>query len=249
MTTSPFNEAPFVAPVATVSSSIDTTAGDAYRQGVELTLDRYYQMGPVKIHAGEPRHELRPNTAGEPSDLVFQDTRFFEEIDVFDPVLYMTRNISINHLSYVVAFRASTVAKFAYDGIIEPFAIRTVVTFQSVNQNLEPHSIKGSVESANFNALVHADRVVSVQKFNEITLGSHPFEDNVDAIFDIPVNVGYFPMETRSVSPFNDTQLKSGQIVSDEMEDDLKARIREMSPETDNYIPFDSVNSTTGFDD
>lgn len=33
--------------------AMDTSGFDAYRQGVELTQEKYYQMGSFKIHSGE----------------------------------------------------------------------------------------------------------------------------------------------------------------------------------------------------
>lgn len=250
MSIAPFNESPEVIIKPVSSSSINTTETDPYRQGVELTQEKHYQAGPVKIHAGEPGHQLRPNTAGEPAaGTLFPDDMFFQEIDMFDPVLYMTNNVDFSFLSQKIAFRASTTTDgFNYDGIIEPLAIRTVVTFMSVNASLEPHSVHGSVESANFNPFIHADRIVDVQKFLEVTVGSFPFEDNTDSMNDMPLNVGYFPMETRRIFPFDDSQLKIGHF-SLSTDDEMRQRVTEMNPGIDNYIPFDCVNPATGFYD
>ena len=250
MAIQPFNESPTVIVKSVSSSSIDTREVDAFRQGVELTQEKHFQEGPVKIHAGEPGHQLRPNTAGEPAaGTLFPNDMFFQEIDIFDPVLYMENNVDFSFLSQKIAFRASTTTDgFNYDGVIEPFAIRTVVTFMSINASLEPHSIHGSVESANFNPFVHADRIVGVQKFAEVTVGSFPYEDNTDSMNDMPLNVGFFPMESRRTFPFDDSQLKNGNF-SSSTDDEMRQQIILMNPGSDNYVPFDSVNPVTGFYD
>jgi hypothetical protein len=250
MTTSPFNEspAPYITP--THSSSIETRATDPYRQGVELTMERHFHEGPVKIHAGEPGHQLRPNNVGEQPETLFPNARFFQEIDVFDPVLYLSGNIRSEILSGEVALRASTTTDgLSFDGTIEPFTIRSIVTFRSGVFAEEPHAFRGNVESANFNTFVHADRIVSVQRFNEVTYGLHPYDDKVNSVNELPVNELHVPIDTRLIRPFDDAQLKSGQYVTGSMPSEMQDYLKQMNPDTENYVPFGNVKSVTGFDD
>lgn len=249
MAYAPFDESPARTVYSTTSGSINTDALDPYRQGVELTRDKFYQMGPVKIHSGETNHLVRQNNVGEPTETLFPNQTNFLEIDIFDLLTYMQRDVSQSVLSTFIAFRASrTVEWSVMDGIIEPLSIRPMVTFTSLYSPIEPHQVRGNVEGGNYSIIIHSDRVLQVQRFNELHLGSDPHIDSVDVTNGAPVDIPYVPAYDRSVKPFDDSQIKSGLIVTSSMPSDIRNYLLQMDPDSDNYVPDGYISSTTGWD-
>lgn len=101
------------------SGSIDTSAVDKYRQGIELTQDKHFVAGIVKIWSGYPYHEL-PQTAFGELTRVFDDEPF-EEKRKFDTTDY------ISHSSQKSSFERFTrdMLRRDRDGAIEVFDIRS----------------------------------------------------------------------------------------------------------------------------
>jgi hypothetical protein len=252
MAFSPFSEGPTVVRRITTanSNSIGTADVDPFRQGVELTLPEHYTKGIAKIHAGEPGHQLKQNNAGEFPDAIYPNNTFFSETDVFDPVVFVRRDINFDTLSPILAFKAfSTTEVTIMDGVIEPLTIRDEVQFSSIDVPLIPHSTKGNLEGANFNPRVNADRVVTVQKFKEKRGRFFGYEDNVDTFNGFPVSLGFFPNDERRVLPFNDAQPSFGQFITGSFSSEMKAALYRMKPDSENYVPFGSVSETAGWDD
>lgn len=248
----PFSEGPTtVKRITTVNSnSMDTTQVDPFRQGVELALPRHFVQGIAKIHAGEPGHQLKQNNAGEFPDAIYPNNTFFTETDVFDPVIFVKRDVDFNILSPILAFKAfSTTEVTIMDGVIEPFTIRDEVQFSSIDVPLIAHSTKGNLEGGNFNPRVNADRVVTVQAFLEKRGKFFGYEDNVDTFNGFPVSLGFFPNDDRRVQPFNDNQPGFGRYVTGSFSSDMKAAIYKMKPDSENYVPFGFVAETAGWDD
>lgn len=252
MAFSPFSEGPTVVRRITTanSNSIGTADVDPFRQGVELTLSKYYTQGTVKIHAGESGHQLKQNNAGESPDTIYPNNVFFTETDVFDPVVFVQRDVNFYTLSPILAFKAfSTTEATIMDGVIEPFTIRDEVQFSSIDVPLIPHSTKGSLESGNFNPRINADRVVTVEKFNGRRRTFFAYEDNVDTFNGFPVSLGFFPNDQRVIVAFDDSQPGLGRMLSSRFPSDIKREILRMNPNTDSYIPSGSIAATAGFDD
>lgn len=111
------------------SSSISTTNIDGYRQGVEITTQRHFDYGIVKIHAGEKRHEIKQNSFG----LTRFNLKTFVDYDRHDPVTFIntryTRNVDDSD-SYLI------------DGAIEVFTIRK-------RTKADDKNIKGMLQSGN----------------------------------------------------------------------------------------------------
>lgn len=245
----PFNETP-AQPVRNNSSgSINTSEIDQYRQGVELTMNKFFQSGPVKIHSGEENHILRQNSVGEMRESLFQETTFFQEVDVFDPTTFLQRQVSNNSLSDVLAFRASTTTNgITFDGVIEPLTIRQQITFMSAYSPIEPHLVRGNVEGGNFNLLSNSDKVVIVQKFSGVTFGTNPHVDRVDNVNSKPIDIPFAQKNIHLIKAFDDTQEKSGVILTGSMGTDLQGYLRLMSPDSENYVPDGFISSTSGWD-
>lgn len=252
MSFTPFYEGPVtVVRVTRVNSnSIDTSQLDKFRQGVELTQNQFYVEGIAKIHAGEKNHQLKQNNVGQLPESIYPNSTLFTETDVFDPIVFVKRDVNFSALSPVLAFKAFSVSEITVmDGIIEPLTIRDEIQFSSIDVPLIPHSTKGNIEAGNFNPRVNSDRIVTVQKFSEKRARILAYEDNVDTFNGFPVSLGFFPNDERVIVPFNDTQLTKGRFVTGSFGSDIIAVMYRTNPNSDNYIPFGSVSETAGFDD
>lgn len=252
MAFAPFKEGPTTVRRITTanSNSIDTRAIDPFRQGVELTRHIYHGMGLAKIHAGETDHQLRQNNVGEQPLAIYPNSTLFTETDVFDPVVFVRRDVNFDTLSPVLAFKAySTAQEAVTDGVIEPLTIRDEIQFSSIDVPTIAHSTKGSLESGNYNSRVAADRIVTVQRFADKRSQFLPYEDNVDTFNGFPVSLGFFPNDPRVVVPFNDSHSDRGRHITSSFTGDIRGALLKMNPDTDNYVPFGYFAETAGYDD
>lgn len=251
MSQKPFSEGPKPPKVYLLTSnSIDTTTIDPFRQGVELTEDKFYYRGIVKIHAGYEEHQLPQAQFGEQSQEIQPEKRFVD-IDYFNPLLYIVGKSGTKKsgLTYPIVFQHSLLNPGnVLDGTIEPLAIRHVAMFSSIDAPFEAHAFKGNLESGNFNGYIHSDRVVNIQKVKDVSRGISLYEDNVDNFNDSPINLGYFPNTSKTVSPFEDDQIKSGITLSNSMSGDIRSTLTQMSPASDNYVPSNYIRNVVGFD-
>ena len=215
-----------------ISNSMDTSAVDPFRQGIELTKPEYFQQGIMKIWSGRQGHTVDLNRYGQQDDELFPDKTYFEEVTAFDPVLsltdqYTNRPIIINS--------AINTNENGFDGIIEPLSIRRIATFTSIDAPFEPHSVKANMESGNFNLLRNADQVVSKYNFKEDFGGSNLFEDNVDMVGTIPTNIGFWPASSTKLLGFDDSRVRDGVILPISASADMQQALKAMNPPTDNY--------------
>jgi len=251
MSFAPFSEGPLGPKIhLTKSGSINTKFIDPFRQGIELTEDKFHCLGLVKIHAGYPRHTLPQTQFGEQSDEIIEQ-KLFVDVDYFNPLTYIEGKSGTKKsgLTYPIVFQHSILkAANVLDGIVEPFAIRHVAMFSSIDAPFEAHSVKGNLESGNYNSYINSDRVVDVQKNSDVTRGIHLFEDNIDNFNGSPINLGYFPNTSKVISPYEDEQIKSGVIVSEKMSESIVGTLTNMTPATDNYLPKNYTRSVVGTD-
>ncbi len=237
MTTIPFLEGknPLDTPVRTyVSNSMNTSAVDPFRQGIELTQDKHFQQGIAKIWSGMPGHVVDLNQYGQRDDEIFPNQRYFEEIAKFNPVLYLTDYYSNQP---VVIDSAVNTNEHGFDGIIEPLTIRKVIAFTSIDAPFEPHGTKANLESGNFNLFRNADQIISKYNFKEVSLGDHWYEDNVDMVGSIPTNLGFWPTITTRLLGFDDSQIRDGVILPISASLDMQEALKGMRPPTENYLP------------
>lgn len=215
------------------SNSIDTSGIDPFRQGVELTQKKYFQQGIAKIWSGNPGHTANIMDIGQKDDDLFPNQESFVETAPFNPVLYLG-----NYYSNQVVVINSPVNtnENGLDGIIEPLTIRRAVSFTSIDTPFEPHSIRGNLESGNFDLFSNSDQVISKVKISQETIGSAPYEDNVDMIGRIPTNLGYWPNATKKVGSFDDSQIKDGVMLPLSADGLIKEKLKDMSPATENYL-------------
>lgn len=154
-------------------TGIDTSAIDGYRQGVELTQQKHFDAGIVKIHAGEPGHVLRKNVFGQ--DRILFPEASFREVDYFNPVTFLETqggDALFNNLTYtypIITGDNDQLESYVFDGVIEPFPIREVAAFFSIEAPFQARSIKGSVMGGNSDQTGASDLVLTVYDFNNKT--------------------------------------------------------------------------------
>lgn len=223
-----------------LSNSIDTSEVDPFRQGVELTQAKHFQQGIAKIWSGVPGHAIEMVEIGQNDDEIFPEHRHYEEVERFNPVLYLT-DFYTNQV--VVIDSAVSMNESTFDGIIEPLTIRRVISFTSIESPFESHSVKGNLESGNWNPFHNSDQLISKYDITEINLGTNFYEDNADMTGQIPTNIGFWPALTTRVKAFDDSRTPDGTMISSRALEDMKEALKSMDPATDNYLPENFVSS------
>lgn len=228
------------------SNSIDTTSWDAFRQGVELTQEKYFYQGIVKIHAGEPNHELPQRQFGEQLESEIFPIPSFRDCDSVNSVIILSATFVLTGArpmtGYPQAIFKDTVQlqKNIFDGVIEPLAIRTVPAVSGTYSLFQVHLIRSNLESANYNRVTNSDRVVTVQKFSDITDGLRFFDDSSIVFNRIPKN-------SCLTNFFDDSQVKSGVILSLSMSVTMSADLLSGSPASDNYVATGYLSANKGY--
>lgn len=158
----------------TLTGSIDTTAIDPYRQGVELTLPGFFGEGIAKIWSGYPNHQVIQHEFGEVT--ITDPTTPFEERRKFATTDYLISGSRGQRKAYDFLTRKQIARTL--DGAIEPLMHRSgsVDGFPVLVQGP-----KGELESGNPTAFGDTDRIVD--EFVPARTGSmFAFVDGTDVI-------------------------------------------------------------------
>lgn len=228
------------------SNSIDTTPWDSYRQGVELTREGYYFKGIVKIHSGEPNHQIPQRQFGEQLESEIFPIQAFRDCDNVTSAIIMSATVVLTGArpmtGYPQAVFKTTIQNETniFNGVIEPLSIRTVPKISGTFQPIKDHLIQGNVESANFNRTSHSDRIIPVVKFSDKTVGLGFFEDSSITFNRIPKNA-------RTTNFFVDSQIKSGVILSLSMSTTMSSYVLSGSPASDNYVADGYQRPSNGY--
>lgn len=110
----------------TLTSSIDTIDVDAYKQGIEITSQRAYIAGFVKIYSGEAGHAMSRSDVGSDNDFT-NDITFREPVTVAETTI--DRNLTLN-------------------GMMEPFIIRDLITLKRHVRDV-PNLIRCNLQQGN----------------------------------------------------------------------------------------------------
>lgn len=231
------------------TSSINTSEIDAFRQGVEITQQKHFDAGVVKISAGEPGHVLAKNRFGE--DKNFRPEPYFEELDLFDPVAFLEAQEIDSFLYYnVITFPIITgdndqLENYWFDGVIEPMPIREIVSFFSTDVPFDARSPKADLMSGNEDTSRSSDQVLTIDTFKR-TEQQVPYLDMVDMIDGrYPLN-GYFQNRKAYLEPFIDKRLVLN--VTESLSDpEIQAAVSLMTGSTSNYITPDKLSATSGW--
>ncbi len=230
------------------TSSIETVTIDGYRQGVELTQQKHFDAGTVKIHAGEPGHVLRRNRYG--MDKNFRNDPRFEELDYFNPETYLrAQDLEAALFFSIITFPIITsdndqLENFLFDGVIEPLTIRARAAFFSIDVPFEAHEAKGAVMAGNTDTTNASDLVQTV--YRRDLMSQLPFLDQyADAVTFVEQeaseglassNIGFFNHEKAPTSPFVDIRFSRNVESSTVYDSDMDAALSLMSGSTENYI-------------
>lgn len=254
-----FREAEPVRPPRTVainSSSIDTSAIDKYRQGVELTHIKHYDAGIVKIHAGEPGHRWADHRYGLGRGFR-SEINEFEETNTFDAVAFIKdqEDGNIPSFSYPIVSRDYDGAdNYENDGIIEPLIIRAKASFFSIDTPFEAHDIRAMLMSGNPTQNVSSDYIVSIDyRINNPRYV--PFYDLIDMMGNIPTTA-YFDQTLASFPAFEEKEMINDypRDAYNNASDDVLTALQKMnsaigtgSLRLDNYVRYNQVAAPTGW--
>lgn len=217
------------------TSFIDTKSIDGWRQGVEITLQKHYDAGTVKILAGFPGHIYKQANFG--IDLL--DDLNHEGVFV-DPQTYtyapdiITKNIHKTHeLSTNLDGNGSLMS------VIEPLTKnRKLITARDADGILlkQGNVVKGSFGAGNSDPQNANDQIVDVYTFTT-TKKTRPYFDRRNP--DLNVDKKSI---TNNVVVYSD-------IVSEDSNDDvlIKSALRVMTGSRDNFISSKEVSCTCGY--
>ncbi len=247
-----FDEGPPPPPVLVVAvntSSIETVTIDGYRQGVELTQQKHFDAGLAKIWAGEPGHVLRRNRFG--MDKNFRNDPRFEELDYFSPEIYLrAQELDSPLLWDIITFPILTsdndqVENYIFDGIIEPFTIRSRASFFSIDVPFEAHELKGALMGGNTDTTLASDQIQTVYVYDlQQHIGYLDMVDMIDGQY--PLN-GFFRHDKTLLSPFTDARYPRNTALPTTYDDAMNAAISLMTGSTENYIGMNEKSATSGF--
>ena len=241
------------------TGSIDTSAIDQYRQGVEITQQSHWSSGILKIHAGETNHLLRRNTFGQDvpgiNDEQALNTSWYKDIDYFDPVKYIEAQTSgtfayISNLTFpIVTHDTDEIENFIFNGVIEPFAIRSVASFFSTHVGgYAANSVKGTVMAGNSDVRLASEPIVHVHRY-ETAYSTTPFLDMIDMIGNTPTEA-YFDNSVVAISPYDDAggsrEIEENSVHKRNAHD-MNSAISNLKFDTENYVPTGEVSPTSGF--
>jgi hypothetical protein len=230
------------------TSSIDTSEIDAFRQGVELTQQKHFDKGLVKIHAGEPGHVVKRNHYGLQKNYRVGPT--FEELDLFNPVTFIQAQSLLEPLYFnVLTFPIITsdnnqIENFDFDGIIEAMPIREVASFFSTEAPFIARSVKALLMDGNVDSNMGTEQIKTVDEFSVRT--NQAFLDLIE-MFGMFSTVGFFLHEKSPIRPFIDRRLPGNFTPTSFQPTSIRTALSQMKSATENYVNEDERSAATGW--
>lgn len=234
---------------SSLSGAMDTRGVDPYTQGVEITQQRQYDAGLVKIWSGEPGHKLLYTRFG--MDRNYFPDPGFAEMDYFNPVRYLEAQEHDSPLWWnIMTFPIVTgdndqAENFDFNGIIEPLSIRSLVAFFSTETPFEAHAVRANMVGGNINQIGGSDRILSVDYF-EPTREMIGFLDMIDMEANRPT-VGFFRHEFATLLPFKDERFVRNQPLEGSESPEAVAALSNMTGSTDNYVRHNQKSAACGW--
>lgn len=217
----------------------DTSAIDAYTQGVEITSQKRYDAGIAKIWSGEVGHELHTNRFG--MDKVTFPGTAFADIDYFNPTRFLEAQDAFspmwsNILTFpIIVGEDDRVENLNFDGVIEPLSIKRPAAFMSTDSPYEAHGVYGSFGTGNLDMNRASDQVLTVDYYEP--------SNKIGAFLDSDSHVND-AMAKRL--PFLDDRLVRNDVPVLEETTDMIASLSPMSGSTDSYIKHNQRSATCG---
>jgi len=237
--------------IATYRTSSDTSAIDQYRQGVELTTDRHYYGGIVKIHAGYPGHQIPTVNFGQRRIKTDQTTQF-KETDVFTTFSFIKKSeqyaVSSEVLAYsgsdpIVFTRTDAITSLNYDGVIEPLVIRRNIPGFKTEPFIFSHLVKGDFSAGNCDLALSSERVGQI--YDPLAYGSVRYLDG--KFYSLGGGGGYLSASVVTSSFRNDVQHYNANLYTDNFDSGLKYALYVMTSSDDSLIPYNQKSSGAGF--
>ena len=226
-----------------LTGSIDTILIDGFRQGVEITQAKHFYAGnSIRIHAGEPGHVLRKNFYG--ADRNFLKQNEFQDLEYYDSLKYI-QNESI--FTYpIITHDSDETENYNFNGIIEPFAIRAVAAFYSIDVPFEAHSVKGMLMDGNVDIAMSTSRITNI-KLKKESYRIPPWMDLIDLIGTVKKvpTMAFFNDDKTYINPFNDTSTKVQ--LSTNLPLDMTDDVLKLIGSTENYISENEISATCGW--
>lgn len=238
---------------AEFTGSINTSVIDPYRQGVELTRQQHWTNGIVKVHAGENGHVLRRNNFGQDTPSINDDeelnTSWFKDLDRFDPIAYVraqNSGVYVTTMTFPIVISDTNETE---NGVIEPFAIKSVATFSSIfTGGPEPTGIKGHLMGGNVDWRQTSDVIVHVHQ-HDVTHKIGPFLDMIDMVGTTPTVVE-LDRTLSMIIPFVDAGNSREVTMKDVLLNasmEMRSAILDLEFDSQNYVPSGSLSTTSGF--
>ena len=249
---------------STKNGYVLSSSFDKYRQGSEITQFGHWTEGFFKILSGEPGHIVKSVCLGINEDNNLTDNNFFQELNLFDPIKFISVQGTDKLIEQVITFPivtsdANQRENYVLNGIIEPFPIRPIISHFSIYFPVDPQGIKANFSNADPLQKKQSDLVDSISEFSPNQQNKEPFFDGGEALTmtndegDSTVEVGpslpYYMTDTNYLTPFSDAVYARGDVYesSKTYESDLLAVVRRMPKQGMTYIKQNEFSSRTGF--
>lgn len=214
----PFIEG-FIPPTRpTVTSGSDISVIEHLLQGVSIRTGRQRTKGILPIMgSGRTDHVVERNAYGQPKN--FKDDEPFEEIDRFDPVVYIT--VSGSLMFPRILSNVSLKDPEQLDGAIEPLVIRSRASLRSIDFPFESHDVRGELQDGNTDVFMKVSRIV---QFVDLTqpLQIEPFIDASEGMGtqggDITLP-GFAAEDEKKLEPFDESRRLNKTYVSGSLTD------------------------------
>lgn len=241
-----YDEGPYVkVSIVLNSSSIDTSQYDQYRQGVEITQQKHFDLGLVKIHAGDPGHVFKQNVVGF-AQLRRENGRAFGDNNRMDPVAFIEAqsiNSSESETFEHIVDGVESVHNITYDGVLEPLAVRVPVTFNNVDMQRISHQVRGCVMAGGVEVNGAANAVDSVIKVDKQALSPY-LESYVGTLMPTQINasasmgssITAYKHTYVAAAPYTDIRYNRNAVTASAYSSDIAAAMSLMTGSTDGYI-------------
>ena len=244
-------------------AQINTTTIDFARQGVEITQQKYFDAGLVKIWSGEQNNVLLQLNYGESTtrynNVVFVDRSYSDAAQmlnssavqnvVFSDEVVDTSMIVPNADSHITTYPVSyaevsyvAVGEMTFDGVLEPLNIRRRAIYTTSDALGNVHGCNCNIGAGNIDSEKKSELLLTVNKFVSTFV---PFNDAKQQRHTLMKTVGYFTNDN-VVEPFDDKRLILNSI--DNLRGhDMDAAVSLMSGSAENYINPGEYSMPSGF--
>lgn len=176
---------------------------DAFRNGIEITSDKIWAAGSVKIMSDHPGHMWDNISFGFTPEHNFVNSRSFVETNDIVGQSYLVGN-----LSYPIPVDEGQ----DVNGVIEVFPIREIIYGTSIEFPFYSRGIKGSLDSGNEDQFKRNNQISDIIEISEVTINDNSISFN-DSVWQMsisgnyvgPIN-GYFNSSYNTLMPFDDSQ-------------------------------------------